>query len=188
VPSPNATTTASLKTGNLVSQAAVVVGTISHTYRGQMVYFKSERLVDVLNHGSSGDQPELSPDIIQLHHTQICSVEGDTCASSRRCLIPKASVLFVGEVVPGLNPLAIIDKPHVHVRKASTDVEIYLASFKVAGRIHLELWQRLIGALNDPRSFIPVTAATICGPNSWCAEFEFVAINRRQIACMALAE
>ena len=58
----------------------------------------------------------------------------------------------------------------------------------MVGQMHIDLWQRLMGALNDDRQFLPVTEALLSRPNAGSAEFEFVAVNRNQISYLAKME
>ena len=175
----------------MIKSTAVVVCTIDNVFTGRIVHFTSERLLDVLNEGSVGDQPELPVDYLELHDAQIYSIDGQKNNTSSECLIVKSGIFFIGENKVAQNTLAGIPQKRssLFTPKTAIRVEIRMPSFLITGQVYIELWQRLMGALNDVRRFIPVTNALISSRlNAWNREFEFTAVNRNQINCIAKTE
>ena len=175
----------------LIKSTSVVIGTVDYNYTGRIIHFDSERLLDVLNQGSAGDQPDLSFEFLQLHDMQICSQDGQRELVSPNSLVAKNGILFVGE-----EEARSIDIPCLHynrlrnfITKKAICVEIHMPSLFIIGKVHIEPWQRLTGALNDNRRFLPMTNAIISSrPHARAAKFEFVAVNRGQINCIAKME
>jgi hypothetical protein len=180
-----------MESNGIVKSTQVVIGIIDCIYHGYIQHFASERLLDVLNRGSIGDQPELPNDFIQLHDTQICCLNVERNSASSNCLLGKTGIQFVAEEAPN-----VIDSFHIHrgksflfTPKEAICVEIHLPSFVVTGYIYIELWQRLLGAFNDNRRFVPVTGASITyKTNAWNSDFEFVAVSRSQIISVLKVE
>jgi hypothetical protein len=134
-----------------------------------------------------GDQPDLPGNFLHLHNAQICFGNRRKNIASENCLIDKSSVLFVGEdkEPPFQNTRIYRNESGPFTPKKAIGVEIVLPSFFITGQMYIELWQRLIEALNDDRRFIPMTNVLVSRQNDRIAEFEFVAVNRNQINCIA---
>jgi hypothetical protein len=173
---------------SLIRSSSVVIGTPDYTYSGHVIHFNTERLLDVLNEGSQGDQPDLSGDFLQLHDMQICFLDGQKEPVSANSLVSKNGILFVGEAeTKGIEiPCLHYDRLSHFVLKKPICVEIHMPSLFIVGRVHIEPWQRLSGALSDDRRFLPITNAIISyRPHARSSQFEFVAVNRSQITCIA---
>jgi hypothetical protein len=172
----------SMNYDRIIKSVPVVIGTCDCDYSGLLVHFNFERLLDVLNDGSVGDQPELPSDFIQLHHAEICP-DGQNTTSSADCLIAKKGILFVGEkmTLENKNPRVQRERSRFFVPKSAIRVEIHLPSLVITGNIYIELWQRLVGAFSNERMFVPVTNARLSRPDGRSFKFEFVAVNRNQI-------
>lgn len=176
---------------SLIKSTSVVIGTSDYMYTGDIIHFTNERLLDVLNKGSVGDQPELPNDFIQLHDMKVCSLDGQKINLFTNSLIAKSGTLFVGQ-----EKINEIEIPCLHwnrlklfISKKAVCVEIHIPSFIIIGNLYIEPWQRLIGALNDDRKFLPVTHAIMSfKPNFKITKFEFLAINKNHINCIAKRE
>jgi hypothetical protein len=175
----------------MTTSTPVVIGSIDSIYSSRITHFSSERLLDVLNKGSIGDQPELPLGFLQFYDTQIYRLNELQNTTTSNCLISKNSIQFVAEQGP---PEMSDSRVHqgklgLFTPKKGISVEIRLSSFKVTGFIYIELWQRLLSALNDGRRFIPVTGASISyNANVWAAAFQFVAVNQGQINSVSKLE
>jgi hypothetical protein len=170
------------KSGKIIKSIPVVIGTIDSEYTGNIVRFSFERLLDILNRGSVGDQPELPFEYLQLHNAEICPFDLQNTTSSANCIIAKSGILFVGEKMITENENYFdLNRSSLFMPKKAICVEIRLPSLLIIGQIYIELWQRLIGAFSDDRRFLPVTSALLSRPNGQRARFEFVAVNRNQI-------
>jgi hypothetical protein len=160
----------------------LVIGTCDTIYAGHINHFGSERLLDVLNLGSMGDQPELPADFLQLYDTQIGLEEQQITLAN--CLISKNSILFAGQnqtTSDRFNASNLVKSNH-YVPKRAICVEIQMPSFILIGRVYVEPWQRFAGALISEKMFIPMTEVLVSSrSNSWMAKFEFAAVNRKLI-------
>lgn len=173
------------KIDGITKSTRVTIGTIDFTYTGHIIHYGAERLIDVLNQGSAGDQPDLPVDFLQLQDVKICSVDGRKIPPSPNCLINKSGILFVGEKITEIDIPR--NRSNLSIPKKPICVEVHLPSIFITAQIYIEPWQRLIGALNDNRRFLPLTRAIISSKPDAAriAEFEFVAVNRNQIYYLA---
>jgi hypothetical protein len=164
------------ESASLIKSTSVVIGTIDYNYAGHIIHFVTERLLDVLNQGSAGDQPGLSHDFLQLHNMQICSVDGQRELISPNSLVAKNGILFVGE-----DETKRIEIPCLRYEwlrnfktKKAFCVEIHMPSIIIIGQVHIEPWQKLLGALDDNQRFLPITNAVISSrPRAGASKFEF---------------
>jgi hypothetical protein len=165
-----------------------MVRTIDNIYYGRITHFSTERLLDVLNQGSKGDQPDLPADCLQLYDVVVRSIVGQKTTLLLSCLIKKGGILFISQnKTPSRdNVLAHPGRPSPFIPKKVVSVEIHLPSLLITGEVHLHPWQRSTGVFNDDRRFLPVTGARISSvANAGTGRFEFLAVNREQINCVA---
>jgi hypothetical protein len=176
---------------SLIKSTSVVIGTNDYIYTGHIIHFNKERLLDVLNHGSIGDPPDLPPDYLQLHDMRLCSIHGQREMISPNSLIAKNGVLFLGEEKNDEIEIPCLhwDRLKNYIKKKPVCVEIHVPSLLIMGTVHIEPWQRMMGSLDDNRRFIPVTNALVSSRfNDSLTEYKFVAVNKSQINCIAKVE
>jgi hypothetical protein len=143
--------------------------------------------LDVLNQGSVVDQPELPYDFLLLKDVEITSHDGKKHLSSPSCLLGKNSLVFLGESIAagGKTTSNRLSRSHLYTQKKALWVEICVPEFLISGQMHVNEWQKSIGAVDTDQRFLPITKA-IVSPKLARAniEFEFMVVNRSHISCI----
>jgi hypothetical protein len=171
------------KLGSAMS-TRVVVGTAGQTISGLITLDRSERLLDVLNHGTMADVRKLPDDFLMLSDVEIISADGLKKHVSPQCLLAKAGILFVAEKNLSDYEASNIFDNHspFYQQKKAFRVEISLPSVSIDCLVHVIPWQRAIDVVNTERKFLPVTDGMLSGRlGTGDSHFGFMAVNRDQI-------
>jgi len=139
-----------------------------------------QRILDLLNSVPVGGV-RLYLDFLPLTEVTIHSSNGKEVITAT-ALIHKNNILFVVEV--GQSSVLAGEgagRPTPLVGRSPVGVNLYLASYKLSGKLHKEKGQRLSDLLNIGDRFLPVTDVQIVDSSGNSQTASFAAINRAQI-------
>jgi hypothetical protein len=173
--------------GRPSKRTAVITCTDDCIFTGFIHSDDSERLLDVMNQGSAVDKQELPYDFVLLTDVDISSTDGKKTYSSPNCLVGKKRVIFLGEkkINPNKDRLSPEHRSHLFTPKKAIWVEICVPCYSISGQMHVNEWQRSMGAVDTNQIFLPITKTIVSSKyNSDNYEFDFLVVNRRQISCI----
>jgi hypothetical protein len=142
-----------------------------------------QRLLDALRGGFVANSYRLGRDFLPLTEVEAFFWNGEKehLASSN---INKSSILFVAEISGGQPDRTSIKEVEAYPRRAkkALSTKIHISPYTIVGKMHAELWQKLLHVIEGEEGFLPMTDAIISPPllaGEWT--FSFVAINKHQI-------
>ena len=176
--------TSILESDARLRQVEVAVFTDTCTLTGHAYCMKSQRLLDVLNQDFMPNLLPLGKDIMPLTKVEVSFPSGKR-ESVAPIYVSKASILFIGEKNGHqLNIPETEDRPKVYQGRAKKFVgaEIRMSLYTLTGETYVEVWQKLLDAVDRDDKFMPLTNAKIY-PTTDNTEstFDFVAVNRDKI-------
>ena len=167
-----------------LNKVEVVVCTNSCTFVGYTYRSHQQRLLDALNKGFVADSSRIGRDFVPLTEVEMFFPDKrkEYMAS---IYIKKANILFVAEKSGGQAEMSDIkDRPKNYLMrtKKPIEAEVCMSLYTLMGKMHTEMWQKLLDTLTKDEMFLPLTNVEI-SPELVRGEsrFSFVAINKDQI-------
>jgi hypothetical protein len=177
-------TQATLEGDVKLKQVNLVVFTETYKLTGNTYCMKHQRLLDVLNQDFMPNSLPIGKDFMPLNEVEVPFPrrKSEFMAS---IYIRKANILFVGEKSEHQpETLKAEDRArNYRVRaKKFIEAEIHMPLYKLIGQMYVEVWQKLLDALDRADKFIPLTNVRIYPEQeNTVFTFDFVAVNRDKI-------
>jgi hypothetical protein len=165
-------------------QVEVAVFTETCTLTGHTYRTKFQRLLDLLNQDFMPNLMPIGKDFMPLTEVEM-SFPGGKRESMPSTYISKASIFLVGEKIEHQSKIPETDdraKIYPVREKKFIEAEILTSIYKLTGQMYVEVWQKLLDAIDRADKFIPLTNVKIHSTleNSELT-FDFVAVNRDKI-------
>ena len=165
-------------------QVEVAVFTDTCTLTGHTYCMKFQRLLDVLNQDFTPNLLPIGKDFMPLTEVEVSFPSGKR-ESMASIYVSKASILFVGEKSehqPKIPETEDGPKAYPVRAKKFIGVEIHMPLHKLTGQTYVEVWQKLLDAVDRADKFIPLTNVKIYPKlENTVLTFDFAAVNRDKI-------
>ncbi|MBL7061873.1 MAG: hypothetical protein ISS54_03965 [Dehalococcoidia bacterium] len=165
-------------------QVEVAVFTDTCTLTGHAYCMKSQRLLDVLNQDFMPNLLPLGKDVMPLTEVEVSFPSGKR-ESVASIYVSKASILFVGEKSehqPEIPETEDSPKAYPVRAKKFIGAEIHMSLYTLIGETYVEVWQKLLDAVDRADKFMPLTNVKIYPTtDNTVLTFDFVAVNRDKI-------
>lgn len=172
-----------------LGQIAVVVCTETHTFAGFTYCAYGQRLLDALNEGLPIDSWRIGKYFLALTEVEVFLPDAgrEDVAST---YIRKSNILFVcgkSETQFAARGSRFSDTTYpFRRRKKSVPVIVRYPSYTLLGKMHNDVFEKLMDTLEGEDSFLPVTNVEILpGLVSGESKFDFVAVNKDKIVYVA---
>jgi hypothetical protein len=162
----------------------VAVFTETCALTGHTYCMKFQRLLDLLNQDFTPNLLPIGKDFMPLTDVELSFPSGKR-ESMASIYVSKASIFFVGEkseYQPKM--LEIEDRPKAYPVRAKKFIaaEIHMSLYKLVGQTYVEVWQKLLDAVDRADRFIPLTNVKIYPTlENTVLTFDFAAVNRDKI-------
>jgi hypothetical protein len=165
-------------------QVKVAAFTDTCTLTGNTYCMKSQRLLDFLNQDFTPNLLPIGKDFMPLTEAEMSFPNGKR-ESLASAYVSKASILFISEK-NGHQPNTpeTEDRPKAYPVRAKKfiRVEIHMSLYTLMGQTYVEVWQKLLDAVDRADKFIPLTDVKIYPTTeNTVLTFDFVAVNRDKI-------
>jgi hypothetical protein len=165
-------------------QVEVAVFTETCTLTGHTYCTKFQRLLDLLNQDFAPNLLPIGKDFMPLTDVEVSFPSGKR-ESMASIYVNKASIFFVGEKGEHQPEMPETeDRPKAYPVRAKKfiGVEIHLSLYKLIGQTYVEVWQKLLDAVDGADKFIPLTNVKIYPTlENTVLTFGFAAVNRDKI-------
>ncbi|MFC2050401.1 hypothetical protein ACFLTN_04405 [Chloroflexota bacterium] len=165
-------------------QVEVAVFTDTCTLTGHTYCMKSQHLLDFLNQDFMPNLLPLGKDVMLLTEVEVSFPSGKR-ESVASIYVSKASILFVCEKSEHqLDIPETEDGPTVYPVRAKKFIgaEIRMSLYTLMGETYVEVWQKLLDAIDRADKFMPLTNVKIYPTaDNTALTFDFAAVNRDKI-------
>jgi hypothetical protein len=165
-------------------QVEVAVFTDTCTLTGHTYRTKFQRLLDLLNQDFTPNSLPIGKDFMPLTDVELSFPSGKR-ESMASIYVSKASILFVGEKTEYQPKMPETeDRPKAYPVRAKKFIgaEIHMPLYKLTGQTYVEVWQKLLDAVDRADKFIPLTDVKIYPKlENTILTFDFAAVNRDKI-------
>jgi hypothetical protein len=162
----------------------VAVFTETCTLTGHTYCMKFQRLLDLLNQDFTPNLLPIGKDFMPLTDVELSFPSGRR-ESMASIYVSKASIFFVSEKSEHQsNTPEAEDRPKAYPVRAKKfiGVEIHTSLYKLIGQTYVEVWQKLLDAVDRADKFMPLTNVKIYPTlENTVLTFDFVAVNRDKI-------
>jgi hypothetical protein len=165
-------------------QVEVAVFTDTCTLTGHTYRMKFQRLLDLLNQDFMPNLMPIGKDFMPLNDVEVSFPNGKREAMAST-YISKASIFFVGEKSEHQSKIPETeDRAKIYPVRAKKfiEAEIRMSLYKLTGQMYVEVWQKVLDAIDRADKFIPLTNVRIYPTlEKTVLTFDFVAVNRDKI-------
>jgi len=166
----------------------VLIFTEKNVFEGYTTHSVSERFLDILNHGSTENRPNLTRDVLALNEVEIIDPDGKRDNVPGACLLLKNNTLVVAEKpFSSCEPPPSRPFPFASFRlKKPVPVNIQIQDLNITGEVYISQSESSLMALEMDQLFIPVTNAVISHHfRGVQTEFDFIAVNKNRIVSIS---